>query len=167
MNWDAIGALGEVLGSIAVFLTLGYLAIAGASTRGDQVRHSISQNSTGRQSAICSCAARRTRGLIGLNVRVNEAVGGQPSVFEATLVEEVGLTAEEAAAMHWDRWLVAATAADHSVPRTALERRAGRFRLRGASHLRGHAGQPGSGTNATRATLRPDAVRYVDTLLAQ
>ncbi len=27
MNWDAIGAIGEVLGAVAVALTLGYLAI--------------------------------------------------------------------------------------------------------------------------------------------
>ena len=44
MNWDAVGALGEVLGSIAVFLTL-YLAVRVRHAR-DQVRHSISQNST-------------------------------------------------------------------------------------------------------------------------
>lgn len=31
MNWEAVGAVGEVLGSIAVFITLGYLAI--------QIRH--------------------------------------------------------------------------------------------------------------------------------
>ena len=27
MNWDAIGAIGQMLGSIAVFVTLGYLAV--------------------------------------------------------------------------------------------------------------------------------------------
>jgi hypothetical protein len=27
MNWDAIGAIGEVIGALAVFLTLGYLAV--------------------------------------------------------------------------------------------------------------------------------------------
>jgi len=27
MNWDAIGAIGEILGALAVVLTLGYLAI--------------------------------------------------------------------------------------------------------------------------------------------
>jgi len=26
MNWDAIGAVGRMLGSVAVFITLGYLA---------------------------------------------------------------------------------------------------------------------------------------------
>ena len=32
MNWDAIGAVGEIIGALAVVLTLGYLAI--------QTRHS-------------------------------------------------------------------------------------------------------------------------------
>ena len=37
MNWDAIGAVGELLGSLAVFVTLGYLAI--------QVRHARAEAS--------------------------------------------------------------------------------------------------------------------------
>jgi hypothetical protein len=36
MNWDAIGAIGQVLGSVAVFITLGYLAV--------QVRHQRQEN---------------------------------------------------------------------------------------------------------------------------
>ena len=35
MNWEAIGAIGEILGAIAVVATLGYLAI--------QIRHSTAQ----------------------------------------------------------------------------------------------------------------------------
>ena len=27
MNWEEVGAIGQVLGSIAVFVTLGYLAV--------------------------------------------------------------------------------------------------------------------------------------------
>ena len=27
MNWDALGAIGEIIGALAVFLTLGYLAV--------------------------------------------------------------------------------------------------------------------------------------------
>lgn len=42
MNWDAIGALGEVLGSIAVFVTLGYLAVQLRHAR-SETRRSISQ----------------------------------------------------------------------------------------------------------------------------
>jgi hypothetical protein len=37
MNWEAIGAVGELLGSLAVFVTLGYLAV--------QVRHARAEAS--------------------------------------------------------------------------------------------------------------------------
>ena len=40
MSWDAIGALGEVLDSIAVFVTLGYLAV--------QLRHARSETCSWR-----------------------------------------------------------------------------------------------------------------------
>ena len=33
MNWDALAAIGEIIGALAVVVTLGYLAI--------QVRHSV------------------------------------------------------------------------------------------------------------------------------
>ena len=41
MNWDGVGAVGEALGSIAVFVTLGYLAIQVRHAR-DDVRRSVS-----------------------------------------------------------------------------------------------------------------------------
>ena len=42
MNWDAIGAIGQMLGSIAVFITLGYLAVQVRQARTD-LQRSISQ----------------------------------------------------------------------------------------------------------------------------
>jgi hypothetical protein len=41
--------------------------------------------------------------LLTLNVRVNQALGGTPSEFETTLMERVGLTTEEASALHWEQ----------------------------------------------------------------
>ncbi len=47
MNWDAIGAVGEILGAIAVLATLGYLAIqirqTGASARTQSYHLAIEQ----------------------------------------------------------------------------------------------------------------------------
>ena len=40
MNWDEVGAIGQMLGSIAVFLTLGYLAVQVRHAR-DEVTRSI------------------------------------------------------------------------------------------------------------------------------
>jgi hypothetical protein len=48
MNWDEVGAIGQVLGSVAVFVTLGYLAVQVHDARTD-LRGSISQ---GRSEAI-------------------------------------------------------------------------------------------------------------------
>ncbi len=42
MNWDAIGAISQMVGSVAVFITLGYLA--------GQVRHAREENASSRYS---------------------------------------------------------------------------------------------------------------------
>ena len=42
MNWEEVGAIGQVLGSIAVFVTLGYLAVQVRHARGG-LRRSIRQ----------------------------------------------------------------------------------------------------------------------------
>ena len=43
MNWDAIGAIAEVLGAVAVLATIIYLAIQVRGAR-EELRHSIEQN---------------------------------------------------------------------------------------------------------------------------
>jgi hypothetical protein len=53
MNWDAIGAIGQLLGSVAVFVTLSYLAI--------EVRHA-------RSEAKRTLSQRRAEGLATLLV---------------------------------------------------------------------------------------------------
>ena len=53
MNWEAIGAVGEVLGAIAVVITLGYLAV--------QVRHA--KAATADQSRIYRATAVREMAL--------------------------------------------------------------------------------------------------------
>ena len=42
MNWEAVGAIGQVLGSIAVFVTLGYLTLQIRSAR-EEVRRTVSR----------------------------------------------------------------------------------------------------------------------------
>ncbi len=165
MNWDAIGALGEVLGSIAVFLTLGYLAVQVRHAR-EQVRHSISQNSTGGNRDLFLARAMDAR-LIGLNVRANTALGGTPTAFETTLIERVGLTAEEAAAMHWEQmawWQQRLQIIPYLEQRSKAERVGFDFAVR---RIYGDTPVSRLWYESNKATLRPDAVRYVDTLLAQ
>jgi hypothetical protein len=165
MNWDAVGALGEVLGSIAVFLTLGYLAVQVRHAR-DQVRHSISQNSTGGNRDLFLARAMDDE-LLTLNVRVNRALGGTPTEFETTLMERVGLTAEEASALHWEQmawWQQRLQIIPYLEQRSTEERAGFDFATR-----RIYSATPVSRLwyECNKATLRPDAVRYVDALLAK
>ena len=72
MNWEAIGAVGEILGAIAVVVTLVYLAI--------QVRHSTAQARAGMtkdlflatRSATLEIAANPILGQIMAEIRGNE-----------------------------------------------------------------------------------------------
>jgi len=91
MNWDAIGALGEVLGSIAVFVTLGYLAVQLRHAR-SETRRSISQ---GRMEA--------NREIIKLELldleprrKVDASLGLEPIPGVAELMNVAELTWEEA-----------------------------------------------------------------------
>ena len=52
MNWDAIGAIGEIIGAIAVVATLGYLAV--------QIR----QNSTQARLSSVQASWERWSGVI-------------------------------------------------------------------------------------------------------
>jgi hypothetical protein len=78
MNWDAIGAVGEILGSIAVFVALAYAAIqvrdakrglraSLSAARGDVVRSLMEQ-------------AREPR-LHALDMQVRSAEGNPPNPF--------------------------------------------------------------------------------------
>jgi hypothetical protein len=98
MNWDAIGAIGQVLGSVAVFITLVYLAI--------QTRHARSESqralSQGRAEAFRDLNAQLSDERINrLHVKADAALGGQPNPFVSALMEKAGFTREEAALMFW------------------------------------------------------------------
>jgi hypothetical protein len=58
MNWEALGAIGEIVGAVAVVLTLGYLAVQiRQNTR--SARASTSYHSTTRASAITTAIAQQ------------------------------------------------------------------------------------------------------------
>ena len=74
MNWDAIGAIGQMLGSVAVFVTLGYLAVQIKHARGE-VRRSINQSrsETIRQFNMAYASDER---LSSLNRKTHTLLGG-------------------------------------------------------------------------------------------
>ena len=94
MNWDAIGAIGEILGAAAVVLTLGYVAI--------QVRHA--KNETADQNRL-----ERARGVreMALAMISNPEVAhdqiesfGWEAYYE-DLGKAAGITPERALSVDW------------------------------------------------------------------
>jgi hypothetical protein len=89
MNWDAVGAISQVLGSIAVFITLVYLAIQTRHAR-DAKQRTISQ---ARAEAIRHAYAWVSEPrMIEIAVKANKALGRGPSPIMAMLMNEAGLT---------------------------------------------------------------------------
>ena len=91
MNWDAIGAIGELPGSGAVLVTLGYLAV--------QVRHARSE----AQRALGQGRMEANRELISLELhdlkprtKIDSALGLEPIPVVAALMNVADLTWEEA-----------------------------------------------------------------------
>jgi hypothetical protein len=126
MNWEAIGAVGQMLGSIAVFITLGYLAV--------QVRHARQTGqralSQGRSQALRSLLTQQAdERMIRLALKTNAALGGQSTPFVRALMRR-----------------------QFDVPLRSYGR-PGPFRVFYQHYIRqlGH----------------PDAIRYIENLLAQ
>ena len=92
MNWDEVSAIGQVLGSVAVFVTLIYLAIQTRHSR-REVRRSVSQS---RAATVRELSLLRVQdpSLCQLHVKANLALaaGGQRPPFRQALIERVGLT---------------------------------------------------------------------------
>ena len=166
MNWDAIGAIGQMLGSIAVFITLGYLALQVRQARTD-LQRSISQ---GRGEAIRSLLLTRATDerLSRMIAKADAAFGREPTPFVAELMKRSGLTLEEATAVSaeqaafWNYRL-------QVIPYIA--ELSGTDRLAFDSGIRRAYGRAGVGRFYYEAFAKtwthPEVIRYVDNLLAQ
>ena len=93
MNWDAVGAVGEVMGSVAVFVTLGYLAV--------QVRHARAE----ARRALGQGRLEANRELLLLQMdeqnlsarlKAETAFEVSPPPIVTLLMERANLTEEEA-----------------------------------------------------------------------
>ena len=94
MNWEEVGAIGQMLGSLAVLVTLGYLAVQ-VRHANYELRRSISQ---GRGEAIRELFMARATDvqLARLLAKTAEAFGRQRDPFVDALMQRAGLTREEA-----------------------------------------------------------------------
>ena len=94
MNWDAIGAIGELLGALAVVITLGYLAL--------QIRHA--RNAAGDVNRLSR--ATGVRDWMAIMIEDNDLLtawtksdGSWEPMGE--LAEELGVTVAEAGKIIW------------------------------------------------------------------
>jgi len=94
MNWEAIAAIGQVLGSLAVFITLVYLSVQVRHARGE-VRRSVTQSRAEGARELAMNHANNQR-LTSTFLKANARLGGPVNPFVTTLMEQSGLTAEEA-----------------------------------------------------------------------
>jgi len=166
MNWEAIAAIGQMLGSVAVFVTLIYLAVQLRQGR-DDARRALSQSrgEAYRDITAMECDER----YLAIQAKGGAALAVEPTGFIKVLMEEVGLTDEEGRYMFnvqlaWFNYRLRIIPYVDELPNA--ERHA--FDLA----IRATYGQPaGIPRLFYEAYIQlwapPDAVRYIDTLLAQ
>jgi hypothetical protein len=110
MNWNAVGAIGQILGSLAVFVTIGFLAVQ-VHDNETQMQRSIAESRTQRVTQANATLATNGR-LAGIHVKVNQALrGDKPSPPFIEAAKRFGLTDEEAVMLYTDlliRWQVTA-----------------------------------------------------------
>jgi hypothetical protein len=166
MNWEEVGAIGQVLGSIAVFVTLGYLGIQISHARAE-VRRSLSQ---GRLEIISNLLMTRATDerLTRIVAVADAAFGRQPVVSITEVSNRSGLTRDEASAV-LDYQYVFWTYRLQVIPYADELPQGDRVAFDNA--VRRAYGQPGVARfyydNYLKVTAHPDAVRYIDNLLAQ
>ena len=167
MNWDEVGAIGQVLGSLAVFITLGYLAIQVRHARKEMQRSLSQSRSDGVRELAMNRANNRQWSSSDAKVSMGLAVPLNP--FMTTVMERCGLTVEEASGLFWDQlaWWVHRV---HGI--SYIDEETAGVRLELDEVLRF---EYGSGTipvarlwyETMKSHMNAGAVRYIDNLLAQ
>ena len=153
-----------MLGSIAVFVTLVYLAIQVKHARQD-ARRALGQGrgEANRDILALQCDERINR----LNDRANAVLGRPQYPFVSALMEQVGLTSEEATLLYWlevARWSYRVQFIPNADELSPMER----AQFDGA--IRSGYGSTGVSRlfyDLSKPTANADAVRYIDNLLAQ
>jgi hypothetical protein len=186
MNWHAIGAIGQILGSLATFVTVGYLAVQVHDAEKDMKR-SIAQSRAERNMEANLALATNER-LASIHVKANvaitlgkpyplsippeyagvdlqEGLKGAPPIVQSAMTK-LGLTPEELVMLNseltarWNNSSHTILYADELLPgdRTQFDQT-----------LRAGFAEPLAlwWWEFSKPTFNPDAVRYVDNLLAQ
>ena len=100
MNWDEVGAISQALGSIAVLVTLVYLAMQTRHANVEASRSFLEAHLMGIFQLTNSHATHEHLSRLALKARL--ALNGEPPVFVQKLVERAGMTMEDALIVYWD-----------------------------------------------------------------
>ena len=96
MNWDAVGAIGEVIGAVAVVVSLLYLAGQVKHMRETSVRNTRHMRNTGIREIFTSISSSPT--LSDAWMKVEASLGDNPILYATaeSLAEKTGTTVKEA-----------------------------------------------------------------------
>ena len=164
MNWDEVGAIGQVLGSLAVFITLIYLAMQARHTQ-REVQRSTSRNRWDAARELYLGRVNNER-LTSLNVRAQMGLEGARNPFSDALSEQLAMTYEDAMTLNWEQmawWQYRDQVIAYADELPKAAREAFDTSTRGA--YRYPLGRLWYEMN--KASLNADTVRYIDDLLAQ
>jgi hypothetical protein len=165
MNWNAIGAIGQILGALAVFVTIAYLAVQVRDTEREMGRAIVQSRTEGfNQSNLLLAANER---LVDIHVKGDAALSGDqpPPQWFVEYTKKTGLTSTEAYMLsaelsaRWNTYSQAILYVDELPPaaRAELDRGLRFFLSEPVAHL---------WYDSAKARANPDAVRYIDKLLA-
>ena len=162
MSWDEIGAVGQVLGSVAVFITLGYLALQVRHAR-DAVRSSVRQARADATRDVLLAMATHSD-LAASTLALDTAMGIELP-FERFAIE-AGLTpvqARQVWIIHRATWEMTEASIESMEHQSADQRAAFDQRNRVVYAM----GRNSKWYELNERHPSPTAVRYVDNLLAQ
>lgn len=166
MNWNAIGAVGQILGSLATFVTVGFLAVQVHDTEAD-MRRSLSQSRIERTIDLNIAYATNER-LVTIREKANAALQGDKPLppYMSAATKQLGLTMEEAISLYthlvsgWAKFAQTVPYVDDLLPadRARFDRTA-RFAMSEPVFRFWY--------EFAKPTLNPIAIRYADNLMAQ
>jgi hypothetical protein len=165
MNWDAVSAIGEILGTLVVFITLGYLAVQLKQARAE-VERSISHSRTETVRDLLMMRATNER-LGKLYVSATLSMTENPPAFVSGVMERTELMAEEAAALYWDQlawWQYRLEIIPHLQQLSSVQRQEFESGIR-----QNYGSQPLERLfyQTSKSTFPRQAVSYIDGVLAQ
>ncbi len=162
MNWEALAAIGQLLGSIAVLVTIAYLAMQVRSAKQEIARSARQARTDGLREFWLTRASQPE--LTAAWCKLSTALGVAPQRFIA-VATDAGLSDVEAwqvYALEWARWLQI----DQNV--VSLDQYDPGTRTQTENLMLFYAdGIPGKWYATTKHMLNPDAVRHIDNLLAK